>query len=194
MAFRAFVRTAHRTIRTTIGIPGGAGDVMSPPGRRPKPAHLKLIEGNPGKRPIRAGVVIPPTPVVPAPPPHIDDIAKAEWDRIAPGLHALRLLDRVDTASLAAYCTAFSRWVTAENALAEMAKLDKTTGALMIRTSNGNAVQNPLVGVANRAMRDMIKYAAEFGMTPSARTRIGHEGGNPTGSKFDGLIGGPGSA
>ncbi len=166
---------------------------MSLRGRKPKPAHLRLIEGNPGKRPIRQGVVIPPAPGIPEPPPHIDEIATAEWHRIAPGLHALRLLDRVDTASLAAYCTAFSRWVTAESALAEMAKMDKTTGALMIRTSNGNAVQNPLVGTANRAMRDMIRYAAEFGMTPSARTRIGHEGGTPTGSKFDGLIGGQGT-
>jgi P27 family predicted phage terminase small subunit len=46
------------------------------------------------------------------------------------------------------------------------------TGGLMIRTTNGNAVQNPLIGVANKAMADMVRYAAEFGMTPSARSRI----------------------
>ena len=57
-----------------------------------------------------------------------------------------------------------------------MAERDLATHGLMIRTSNGNAVQNPLVGAANKAMADMMRYAAEFGMTPSARTRIAVEG------------------
>jgi len=42
----------------------------------------------------------------------------------------------------------------------------------MIKTTNGNAIQNPLVGMANRAMADMVRYATEFGMTPSSRSRI----------------------
>jgi len=53
-----------------------------------------------------------------------------------------------------------------------MAERDRLTGGLMIKTSNGNAIQNPLVGIANKAMADMVRYAAEFGMTPSARSRI----------------------
>jgi phage terminase small subunit len=39
-------------------------------------------------------------------------------------------------------------------------------------TSNGNEVQSPWVGIANRNLETMIKLAKEFGMTPSARTRI----------------------
>ncbi|MBS8225949.1 hypothetical protein DYI42_06840 [Vannielia litorea] len=31
---------------------------------------------------------------------------------------------------------------------------------------------DPLVGVARRAADDMTRLAAEFGMTPSARTRL----------------------
>ena len=42
----------------------------------------------------------------------------------------------------------------------------------MIKTTNGNAIQNPLVGTANKAATDMVRFAAEFGMTPSARSRI----------------------
>lgn len=53
-----------------------------------------------------------------------------------------------------------------------MAKRDPLTGGLMIKTTNGNAIQNPLIGTANKAMSDMVRYAAEFGMTPSARSRI----------------------
>ncbi|SMX50705.1 Phage terminase, small subunit [Maliponia aquimaris] len=46
----------------------------------------------------------------------------------------------------------------------------------MIRTQGGNATQNPLVGTADKAMADMVRYGAEFGRTPSARTRIRAEG------------------
>ena len=38
----------------------------------------------------------------------------------------------------------------------------------------------------------MVRYAAEFGMTPSARSRIATGDGHQA-SKFDGLIGGVGS-
>jgi P27 family predicted phage terminase small subunit len=53
-----------------------------------------------------------------------------------------------------------------------MAKRDQLTGGLMIKTTNGNAIQNPLVGTAHKAAADMVRYAVEFGMTPSARSRI----------------------
>ena len=36
----------------------------------------------------------------------------------------------------------------------------------------GHMIQNPLVGVANKAMNDMVRFAAEFGMTPAARSRV----------------------
>ena len=73
---------------------------------------------------------------------------------------------------LAAYCMAFSRWVRAELDLEKMAELDPTTHGVMIKTTNGNAIQNPLVGVASTARRDMQRLAAEFGLTPSSRTQI----------------------
>lgn len=140
-------------------------------GRKPKPTHLKLVTGNPGKRPLpkaEAKVV----PALPSPPPHLSDEAKVEWGRVSEDLFKVGLLSSVDRAALAAYCQAFARWAQAERAIADMAKRDALTGGLMIKTSNGNAIQNPLVGTANKAAADMVRYAAEFGMTPSARSRI----------------------
>ena len=49
-------------------------------GRKPKPTHLKLIEGNPGKRPIRTGPERPVT-TMPEPPDHLNADARTEWDR-----------------------------------------------------------------------------------------------------------------
>ena len=141
------------------------------PGRRPKPTHLKLVTGNPGRRPLprheaRLAVALPSAP------PHLSPDAMAEWDRVATELFTAGLLAALDRAVLAAYCQAYARWAQAERALAEMARRDQLTGGLMIKTTGGNAIQNPLVCTANKAAADMVRYAAEFGMTPSARTRI----------------------
>lgn len=140
-------------------------------GRKPTPTHLKLIKGNPGKRPINPNE---PKPELarPLPPPHLNDDAKVEWGRVIDRLFDLGLMTDLDRAALGAYCQAYGRWSQAERALLKMAESDQLTGALMIKTKNGNAIQNPLVGTANHAMSEMMRYASEFGMTPSARTRI----------------------
>ena len=152
------------------------------PGTKPKPTHLKLIEGNRGKRPLNRKEAAVPA-ALPVPPPHLTADALEEWNRVAIWLHRIGLLSEVDRAALAAYAQAYGRWVQAERAIAKMAEKDQLTGGLMIKTSNGNAIQNPLVGTANKAAADMMRYAAEFGMTPSARSRIAatppEEGSDP---------------
>ena len=144
-------------------------------GRKPKPTHLKLVTGNPGRRPMNKAEAKP-APNLPSPPPELSDDAKVEWGRVSEELYNLGLLTRIDRAGLAAYCQAYGRWITAERVIAEMAARDRATSGLLVKTTNGNAIQNPLVGTANKAMSDMMRYAAEFGMTPSARSRINAEG------------------
>ena len=140
-------------------------------GRKPTPTHLKLVAGNPGKRAMNAAEPKP-ARALPMPPPELSDGAKVEWGRVASTLSGLGILSEIDRAALAAYCQAYGRWMQAERAITTMAKDDTLTGGLLIKTTNGNAIQNPLVGIANKAMADMVRYAAEFGMTPSARTRV----------------------
>lgn len=103
---------------------------------------------------------------------HLSEIAQAEWARVCGELYAAGLLSSVDRAILGAYCQAFGRWVLAERTLAEMAKHDELSHGFMIKTINGNAIQNPIVGVANKAMADMARYATDLGMTPSSRSRV----------------------
>lgn len=47
--------------------------------------------------------------------------------------------------------------------------------ALLAYTTNGNLIQHPLVGISRRATADMLRFAEQFGMTPSARSRIDTE-------------------
>ncbi len=146
-------------------------------GRKPKPTSLKVIAGT--DRADRRNDQEPKfNPEIPSPPAFLSDEAKVEWGRVCDALYHAGILAKTDRAVLAAYCQAFGRWQQAEEALTKMAERDQVTRGIMIKTTNGNAVQNPLVGTANKAMADMVRYAAEFGMTPSARSRIKAEGRN----------------
>lgn len=143
-------------------------------GRKPLPSHLKLVTGNRGKRPIKPENIEFKISL-PMPPPHLCDDAKVEWGRVASMLYALRLLSDADIAALAAYCSSYAIWKQATEALNKMAEQDTITRGLVIKTSNKNIIQNPLLGIANTAAANMVRYASEFGMTPSARARI-HSG------------------
>lgn len=139
-----------------------------------QPTALKLVKGNPGRRPLNKREPKP-RRAIPEMPDHLDAIARAEWERVVPDLYAAGVLTAIDGAVLAAYCVAYSRWSHAEHALARMKERDATTGAMVIRTKGGNLIQNPLVGVANRAMLVMTRFALEYGMTPASRTSIAAE-------------------
>jgi P27 family predicted phage terminase small subunit len=165
------------------------------PGPRKLPTHLKLLRGNPSKRALPPEPEFDSAPDIPVPPAFLMPAAKAEWRRIAVGLYNMGLLSLVDEHPFAAYCQAFARWVNAEEAIARMAERDLLTKGLMIKTTGGNAIQNPLVGTANKAASDMVRYASEFGFTPAARARIAAGNANNSAqSKFSGLIGGLGGS
>ncbi len=144
---------------------------MPPRGPKTKPTKLKLLTGT-----ARAHRLNPhePQPEVAQPnaPEHLTDAAREEWHRVVVELMALGILTHLDRGALAAYCQAYGRWSAAETALARMADRDAVTDGLIVKTKSGNLIQNPMVGAANKAMADMVRYAAEFGMTPSARTRV----------------------
>lgn len=140
-------------------------------GRKPKPTVLKLVTDNPGNRPLNAAEPMPASRPLQAPDILLPE-ARAEWDRVAFDLVASGLVTVADLASLAIYCTAFGRWVQAERLLAAEAEANPVTEGLTIETPNGAVIQNPLLGIRNKAAADLMKAAAELGMTPSARSRV----------------------
>lgn len=146
------------------------------PGPKPKPNNLRLLEGS-RSRVINA----PETPLEiatdqPLPPPWIDGYALDEWNRLADLLYQAGVLTEADQTMLAAYCVAYQRWRHAEEDLLVMAKQDKQTHGVLLKTKEGNAIQNPLVGAANKAQANMLRLATEFGLSPSSRTLIAGKG------------------
>lgn len=132
-------------------------------GRKPKPTHLKLLEGNSGHRPIN-GAEPKPTPGLPTCPAHLNPSAKAEWKRLVQELDAIGILTRIDRAVLAGYCQSWGRWVEAERKLAESPPL--------LRTPAGYVQLSPWLTIANRERELMLRFMAELGLTPSSRTRL----------------------
>jgi len=132
-------------------------------GRKPKPSHLKAVQGNPGKRPLNNREPKPQY-TMPKCPDWLSLEAKDEWKYVAGELFKMGLLSHVDRAALAAYCQVYARWREAE-------KFIKITG-LVIMTSYGNEIQSPYVGIANKSLEMMHKFLVEFGMTPSSRSRL----------------------
>ena len=130
-------------------------------GPKPVPTKLKLARGS--RRPINPAE---PQPKVSKPrcPSHLSDSAKAEWRRISPRLAREGLLTHLDERALALYCEAYSLWVEAKQKVAET--------SLVVTTEKGNLIQNPYLGIANKAAKQMLEILVEFGMTPSSRTRV----------------------
>jgi P27 family predicted phage terminase small subunit len=165
---------------------------MSLVGRKPIPTHLKILRGNPGKHALPQNEPQP-TPIedVPEAPPFVQGYARFEWERVAAELVRMNLLTVVDSATLAAYCIAYARWRTAEEMLLEMARRDPILNGLLLKARNGLPVNNPLIKLAAHAANDMVRYATEFGLTPSARARIATGPiASTKANKFTGLLGG----
>jgi P27 family predicted phage terminase small subunit len=133
-------------------------------GPKPGPIHLKLVKGTLRKsRMARTG----PQPApgrLDDPPDFLCAPALAEWRRLAPDLTRLGYLTPLDRAVFAAYCQSYGRWAQAESALA--------AADLITTTPNGFGSPHPLVAIGRRAASDMLRYAAELGLTPIARLRL----------------------
>lgn len=157
-------------------------------GPRPQPTALRILQGGSDPRREQSSEPIVPAGDIPACPDWLHKYAKMEWEALAETLYAMNVLTQIDQTLLAAYCMAYARWRQAEEDLAEMARTDELTHGALLKTKEGNAVQNPLIGVANVARRDMLRLAVEFGLTPSSRTTIeaGKREADPTAKRYFG--------
>lgn len=133
-------------------------------GPAPKPTALKVLSGNPGHRPLPKHEPRPRRGVPPCPD-WLDAIAKAEWRRVAPELDRLGLLTHVDLAALASYCQAYGDLVAARRDIAEH-------GYFQIVGENHYEQQRPAVALSQKSMQLIKAFCAEFGLTPSSRSRI----------------------
>lgn len=89
-------------------------------------------------------------------PKHLSPHAKAEWKRIMPQLIARRIITKGDLAGVENYCAA----VGAARTITDM-------------MSAGGLPDLKLGGLQIRYMQTARQLAAEYGLTPTSRARIG---------------------
>ena len=142
-------------------------------GPPPKPTALKLIQGNPGKRPLNEKEPKP-AAAIPEPPESVrsDEIAFAEWNLMAPVLSRLGILTEIDGSALAQYCRAFS--------LVECCTAMIERDGMFVEHTNKfgavNVVSHPALRELRNAEPLMGRALAKLGMTPADRSRIRAEG------------------
>lgn len=138
-------------------------------GRKPKPNNLKLLTGNPGKRPINVHTFSPASEIPPCPA-VLKGEARKEWKRITEELHQYHMIGKVDRGLLSMLCTTWARYVEAEEMIEKAAR--NGASGLFVKTPNGFPVQSPWVAVSNKAIETYKGLCAEFGLSPAARVRV----------------------
>ena len=132
-------------------------------GRKPLPTQLKVVRGTDRKDRMNKDEPRPKV-TLPSPPAHLTAEAKREWWRMGRRLVRLGLMTEIDKAALAIYCQTWARWEEAE---AKIREIDVVTPGPQF-----HKYRKALVKEAADAMRDLMKYLVEFGMTPSSRSRV----------------------
>ncbi len=154
-------------------------------GPLPKPAVLKLLEGNPGKRSLDLSDGVNPRVAIPTFPKHLGPEARKEWKRITPLLEELGLISGLDRAALALYCQAAGRLAELETAfngkvdrLVEAGKSKNVTYADAVYeashavTPSGYAQQSVIVQLIRSHREQVNRYLMHFGLSPAARGRV----------------------
>lgn len=137
-------------------------------GRKPTPSNIRLLHGNPGRRPLpKQEPKLQPKLLVA--PPGLSKEVHLVWRRLARQLTAAGVSTELDSLALRALCESYVTWQQA------CERVRKSSLVIALRNSDGRVIgsyQNPYLSVANRAFDQFTKMLAEFGMTPSSRTRV----------------------
>jgi P27 family predicted phage terminase small subunit len=136
---------------------------MGKRGPRRIPTLLKELHGNPGKRALP---VDEPQGVGDLwdPPVWFDDEQREQWrhalDHAPPGL--LTGTDRAIFTCWVCACCEYARAVVQVRSMVQV-----------VKTRNGNAIQNPYLSIMNRQATLINRLGSELGFSPSARASLG---------------------
>jgi P27 family predicted phage terminase small subunit len=148
---------------------------MGARGPKPLPANVHLLRGNASKKPLGQLLddVVRPEVAIPPCPSHLSDDAKQEWRRISKHLYRLGLISHIDRAALTGYCQSWGDYVWAQRRIAELNADDPSgyRGRVWSTPSGYKQISVPMQ-ISNRALDQMAKFLAEFGMSPAARSRV----------------------
>lgn len=160
---------------------------MALSGPRPKPPLQVVRQGNPGRRPVRQGVKLPPSELTE--PDWLETfpqcghdtdqsdvnercrkVARREWTRVVPVLKHTVGLTSVDATVLLDYCVCVARIDQCEREI--------SLHGLLMRGERGMQ-KNGATTVVGQYRQQLARYVGELGLSPSARGRLTAPEGDP---------------
>ena len=129
---------------------------------KPKPTHLKLLQGNPGGRPVNQREAKVPS-AIPKAPKYLSAGAKKHWRQMSKLLYDSGLISNLDR-------QAFGRLCSLSDQL-EQAELNVQRYGVLVKSPNGYPQQSPYFTALNQISKQLMNALADFGMTPSSRSR-----------------------
>ena len=151
-------------------------------GRKPTPTHLKLVKGITRKDRLNQSEPKPP-PGIPEPPDHLSGKnSRRAWIEFAVILQRMGVLTTADRDALGRMCDIYAEIQDLKRAIENHGhvyesggEVDKKTGQVIRGT--GLIKARPEVGMLADSDRRFRQYLTDFGLTPSARSKLTVGGG-----------------
>lgn len=125
-----------------------------------------------GRRPSKPLTLNPNKEGLPQPPDWLDDIAKAEWNRLGSLLVEAGLMTGADYGALTVYCVNWSRFVRNE-------KLCQQTGETYKAEGSEYPIYATQLNISNASQKMVVSMLKEFGLSPAARQSLKIEKKSP---------------
>src|SRR6516162_2814097 len=165
-------------------------------GRKPKPISLQIAEGDRRKRGrLKLATKSSPQPAhgLPACPHYLRGHARSAWNVWSAELQAMGLDSAADAQLLEAACVNFQTAVRAQLKIEKQGEvidepiISRDTGQIIGHRSK----KNPWVAIRDHAQRLLLSFCSEFGLSPSARTRLNITAPSHSDADIEALLNGP---
>ena len=139
-------------------------------GRKKLPTAIKEMQGTLEKsRVLENEMQVDLVSQLPDAPDLLSTIGAEEWYKVTSQLYNLNMLHNVDLNLILAYCNEMALYIETEMMLREKGRIQ------VFKNSDGtikHAQAVPYQKIAKDALNTALKLATQFGLTPSARTKI----------------------
>ena len=155
---------------------------MGKRGPAKQPTKLRILNGNPGKRPLPTNEPQP-RGALPRCPPGMSKAAAKYWRKWSKELSSCGIATGLDATALEMLCESYAEY------LAALAQVQESGPVWVQKREDGlpKFAYSPYWAVMNQAWKKTKQMMAEFGMTPSSR--VGMESTHSPSDDLDRLIG-----
>lgn len=135
-----------------------------------QPTALKILKGNPGRRPLNKDEPKPKAGV--SAQMQLKPYEQEMWDYLTPRFEKQGVLTENDLHSLYVLCQTWGNYRDAMDELDRQKEENNGRIPFVVYSRNNMPLANPLMTVINTLRERLHKLMIQFGMTPSSRSHI----------------------